>query len=51
MSKTTKGARYIRRERNALRDRETVCTSHATRTSEITRLKSGAVKRTKLGDL
>lgn len=51
MSKgTTTGAKWLRNER---RDhaKKPVCTSHVMRTSEITRLKSGAVKRTKLGDL
>lgn len=51
MSKgTTTGAKWLRNERRN-NDKTPVCTSHATRTSELTRLKSGAVKRVKLGEL
>jgi len=48
MSKrTTAGARYLRREKNKLRDKETVIINHVKRESELVKLKSGAVKRAK----
>ena len=46
MAKQT-GARYIKRQRQEIRDKEEVCTQHIKRESELERLPSGAVKRKK----
>lgn len=43
--KNQTGARFIKRQRELLRDKEVVCTCHVKRESELVRLPNGNVKR------
>lgn len=43
--KNQTGARYIKRQKENNREKETVCTQHHMTESKLTRLPSGAVKR------
>lgn len=43
--KNQTGARYIKRQKQELRDKEIVITNHVKHESELTRLPSGAVRR------
>jgi hypothetical protein len=45
--KNQTGARYIKREREALRDKEEVCTYHVKRESDLIRISKNVVKRVK----
>lgn len=45
--KNQTGARYIKRHRQELVEKEVVCTNHVKYESKLTRLPSGAVKREK----
>ena len=43
--KNQTGARYIKREREALREKEEVCTYHVKRESDLIRISKDVVKR------
>jgi hypothetical protein len=45
--KNQTGARYIKREREANRDKEEVCTYHIKRESNLIRISKNVVKRVK----
>lgn len=45
--RTSAGGRFIKNERAKLNREDVVCTNHVKRESELVRLPSGAVKRTK----
>lgn len=47
MKKTSTGAKFIKSERAALQDKETVCIQHYMRTSELVRVSANVVKRSK----
>jgi len=43
--KSQTGARYVRKQKQELREKETVCICHVKRESELTRIKPGVVRR------